>query len=209
MSTGETNSKVIVEHLLQELAGRRGESLVATLFAFMQRRGSAHYDEVVTQLEHGLQCAALGRTQGLDEHLVTAALLHDFGHLLESEEDAGESDFRQHDLCHEETGAELLSRFFPPAVIEPIRLHVAAKRYLCTTDPQYFEGLSMASKRSFLLQGGPLAEAEREQLGNHPYLQAGLALRRLDDQGKQADWQTPPLAAYQSSVTACLKPEWA
>jgi len=209
MSREKTSSDKLAERLLEELAGRRGESLIATLFAFMQRRGSAHYDEVVTQLEHGLQCAALGRTQGLDENLVTAALLHDFGHLLESEEEVGENDFRQHDLCHEETGAELLSRFFPPTVTEPIRLHVAAKRYLCTTDPKYFEDLSIASKRSFLLQGGPLAEAEREQLDSHPHLQASLALRRLDDHGKRADWQTPPLEAYLGSVTACLRPEWA
>lgn len=208
MTMEKTASKSILESLLADLGESRGEALVSGLFDFLQRRGSAHYDEVVTQLQHGLQCAALGRLQGLDEHLVTAALLHDFGHLFESEEEQGEQDFRRHDQQHEEKGAELLGRWFPPEVTEPIRLHVAAKRYLCTTDAHYFDTLSLASKRSFLLQGGDLSTDEQEQLAANPHLSAGLALRRLDDQGKRADWAVPPLDAYLASVTASLRPEW-
>jgi hypothetical protein len=36
---------------------------------------------------------------------------------------------------HEQLGAIWLIDYFVPEVVEPVRLHVAAKRYLCHTDP--------------------------------------------------------------------------
>ena len=53
---------------------------ICVLFA---RKGGRAYDgEGVTQLEHALQTANLAQHSGATPALVTAALLHDLGHLL-------------------------------------------------------------------------------------------------------------------------------
>ena len=118
------------------------------LFEFMERKGNSFYDEAVTQLEHALQAALLARQNKASPSQVVAALLHDIGHFLMDEEDQ-HSDFLQEDWLHEEVGAEQMTPFFDQSVIDPIRLHVPAKRYLCTVDPEYYQGLSRASKRSY------------------------------------------------------------
>ena len=55
----------------------------AILLQFMHTAGQTHYDEVVTQLQHAVQCAALADEAGVDDATVIAALLHDFGHFLQ------------------------------------------------------------------------------------------------------------------------------
>src|SRR4051812_21354128 len=110
---------------------------------FATRGHGAYFGEDVTELEHALQCAHLAESAGADDALVAAALLHDVGHLLhELGEDVAE---RGLDARHEEAGAAWLARHFGPALVDPVRLHVAAKRYLCTVEPAYRQGLSPAS----------------------------------------------------------------
>lgn len=150
---------------------------IARLYA---ERGGLAYGEGVTQLEHALQCAALGRPFG--PALTVAALLHDIGHLFSTEENAALADDR-----HQIAGAQALAGLFGAAICQPIALHVAAKRYLCFREPGYLEALSAASKASLLLQGGIFDAMQAQALEQQPYWRDAVALRRLDDMGKRED----------------------
>ena len=144
-------------------------------------RGARNYGEGVTQMEHAVQCAALAEAEGASPSLVVAALLHDIGHLFEDGEGLAE------DARHEAVGARALAALFGEAVCGPIALHVAAKRYLCFKEPDYFQALSAASQRSLTLQGGPLDAAGAAAFERLPYWQDSVALRRWDDAGKREE----------------------
>lgn len=157
-------------------------------------KGHRHYGENVSELEHALQTAAFARQFGESDALVLACLLHDYGHLLH---DMGETIAdRGIDARHEELGAHLLKDRFPPEIVEPIRLHVAAKRYLCGKDPRYLAGLSPSSQLSLSLQGGPMNAEELREFESHPHFEAAVRLRRYDDMGKVPGMETPELDAY-------------
>ena len=197
----------IAESLCARLRALRGTEFVNELFAFMTLRGQLHYEECVTQMEHALQCADLAQQRGLPEVAVAASLLHDVGHLIFEEADSGQGDEFQ-DLAHEEVGADLLVEFFRPEVTEPIRMHVVAKRYLCTIDETYHRGLSTASQRSLVVQGGKLTDGERSQLEQNASLELAVALRRIDDAGKIDDYTTPSIEAFAPQVLSGLRSEY-
>ncbi len=197
---------MVIETLQKQLAGTTDDQFVDRLFDFMRDHGQSRYDPSVTQLEHGLQSAALANARDSGARAVTAALFHDIGHLLVDEHNQ-RNDFLEEDLNHEEIGATFLAPYFPPEVTEPIRLHVPAKRYLCTVDPTYYNGLSEGSKRSFEVQGGRMADEERTLLEENLYLQQALDLRRFDDQAKVANRETPPIFAYGDMVRKSLRPD--
>lgn len=199
-------SQSIGDELRARLTGTSDDQAVEILFAFMCERGQSHYDEAVTQLAHALQCAQLAADDGCDDAAVTAALFHDIGHLLLDEHDM-QSGFLAEDLNHEESGANWLEAFFPAEVTEPVRLHVPAKRYLCSTDQTYYDTLSEASKRSFQVQGGQLTADEQAELETNAGLQPALRLRRFDDLGKQPDCEVPEIGAYTEHVKRCLRPD--
>lgn len=163
---------------------------------FRQRGDSLYGGECVTQAEHALQAAWLAEQEGADAALITAALLHDIGHLLhELPADAPEQGI---DDRHENAGYHWVARWFDAAVAEPVRLHVAAKRYLCTVDTGYFDKLSPPSVQSLHLQGGLMSAAERVAFEQLPYWRAAVRLRRWDDIAKIADLKTPPLEHFLS-----------
>jgi len=147
-------------------------------------RGGLHYGEGVTQIEHALQTAILAQAQSAGPGLIVAALLHDIGHLFESEEDVVEGRF---DDRHEAVGARMLEALFPESVYRPVALHVAAKRYLCFTEPQYWAGLSPASRQSLRLQGGPFDQAQATAFERAPFWREAVHLRRFDDMGKREE----------------------
>lgn len=189
--------------LAQEMIGATAEQKVDRLFNYMEKRGQSFYDEVVTQLEHALQCAALARQNDASSTLITGALLHDIGHIILDEHNADKA-FLDIDLSHEEIGAQYMEPFFPDAVTTPIRLHVPAKRYLCTTDASYHDGLSEASKRSFIVQGGVMSDEEREAFEQIPHFRDALTLRRWDDLAKVRGLETAELETYRDIVQRCL-----
>ena len=195
--------KYVDPRLAQGMRSATAEQKVDTLFNYMEDRGQSFYDEVVTQLEHALQCAALAQQNNAVPTLITGALLHDVGHIILDEHSAREA-FLDTDLSHEEVGAQYLGPFFPEAVTTPIRLHVPAKRYLCTTDSSYHDGLSEASKRSLRLQGGTMSDEEREAFEQIPHFEDALVLRRWDDLGKVKGLETPGLETYRDIVQKCL-----
>jgi phosphonate degradation associated HDIG domain protein len=195
--------KYIDPRLAQGMRSATAKQKIDTLFNYMEDRGQSFYDEVVTQLEHALQCAALAKQRDASPTLITGALLHDIGHIILDEHTAREA-FLDTDLSHEEVGAQYLKPFFPEAVTTPIRLHVPAKRYLCATDASYYDGLSEASKRSLKLQGGAMSNEEREAFEQIPYFEDALILRRWDDLAKVNGLDIPGLDTYRDIVQQCL-----
>jgi len=195
--------KYIDPQLAEGMKSGTSEQRVVTLFRYMEKRGQSFYDEVVTQLEHALQCAALAQQNDASPTLITGALLHDVGHIILDEHSAREA-FLDTDLSHEEVGAQYLEPFFPDAVTTPIRLHVPAKRYLCTTDASYYDGLSEASKRSYRLQGGVMSDEERNAFEQIPHFEDALTLRRWDDLAKVRGLETAELETYRDIVQQCL-----
>ncbi len=153
------------------------------------------YDEDITQLDHALQTAALARSEGADDALVAAALLHDVGHLLDLAQH-GQRSTSTEDLGHEGRGARYLAALFPPSVTGPIALHVRAKRYRCAVDPEYHDGLSDGSRASLVLQGGPMSVAEAQAFAASPSSASAVDLRRWDDGGKVDGIEVPVLDDY-------------
>lgn len=144
--------------------------------------------EAVTQLAHALQAAELAARAGAADALVCAALLHDVGHLLAKTETG--------DDRHEQIGAGLLATLFDRAVTEPVRLHVMAKRYLCTVEPDYFATLSRESVRSLALQGGLLSGTEAASFAALPHAEDAVRLRRWDDLAKDPAARTRSLQSF-------------
>ena len=154
----------------------------------------AYSGEGVSQLEHALQSAQLAERDEAPIELVTAALLHDLGHLLNLQ---GESPTeRGIDDQHQYFAIPFLRPLFRPAVIDPIRLHVDAKRALCALEPDYYEALSEDSKRSLTLQGGIFSREETRAFLAKPHAGDAMRVRRWDDAAKVAGAPTPPIGHY-------------
>lgn len=168
---------------------------------FASRGGEQYAGEPVTQLEHALQCALLAEADGADDELVTAALLHDLGHLLH---DLGETPTLQGvDDVHQYRALPFLRGLFGDAVLDAIKLHVDAKRYLCAVRPGYFAALSDDSKRSLGLQGGIFNEGQAEAFIAQRGARAAVRLREWDDSAKAAGLATPPLAHFLARARHC------
>ena len=158
--------------------------------------------EAVTQLEHALQGATLARQQGATSSLVTAALLHDIGHLLHDlPQDAPDEGV---DDVHENLAAQFLAAHFTPDVVEPVRLHVEAKRYLCATENGYLQLLSAPSIQSLALQGGPMDKSEVSDFEQSPYYKQAVQLRIWDDSAKDPSVQTAPIESFADDIAAAL-----
>ena len=157
----------------------------------------------ISQLDHALQGAALAEADGEPDALVVATLLHDIGHMVHK---LGEKPAeRGIDDMHEVLGAKQLARLFGPEVSEPVRLHVAAKRYLCATEADYFAKLSPDSVLSLSLQGGPMSGEEVAAFRALPQAEDAVRLRRFDEGAKVKGLETPPVQHFLPYVAACLK----
>ena len=178
------------------------EDGLARIAALYEALGPREYSgEPVSQLEHALQSAMLAQAAGAAEPLVAAALLHDIGHLVN---DQGETPTeRGIDDLHQFHGAHWLKRLFGPEVTEPVRLHVAAKRYLCAVRPGYREALSADSQRSLALQGGTYSAEEAEAFGRRPHAQDAVSLRLWDDLAKVAGLATPTFEDFLPLLARC------
>ena len=176
----------------QSLSSDTIVEFIADIFA---RRGADSYlGEEVTMSEHMLQGAQLAEQAGADDALVAAALLHDIGHYTnEFPEDALDRGINNY---HDSAGAAVLKAFFPATVVDCVRHHVAAKRYLCATDPAYHDRLSAASIHTLNLQGGPMNADEVAAFKTQADLDAIVQVRLWDDEGKVAGVSTPEFSYY-------------
>ncbi len=171
------------------------DNVVAFLQDIFERRGGEEYlGEPVTMAQHMLQGATLAQQNGEPDVLVVATLLHDIGHFTSEFGTFSMNDTE--DKLHEEAGAEVLHSLFPALVIDCVRYHVAAKRYLCATDKGYFNKLSAASVHSLNLQGGPMSPAEVAQFEQLENLSQIVAVRHYDDRGKHPDMTTPSFSEF-------------
>lgn len=165
-------------------------NIVAFIGDIFERCGDEEYlGEPVTMEQHMLQGATIAEKNGLPEDIIVGALLHDIGHFT-SEFGTFSMDDTE-DRFHEEAGAAVLSRFFPSVIVDCVRYHVAAKRYLCATRPEYFSRLSEASIHSLNLQGGPMSAEEVAVFELNPNLEKIVQVRYLDEAAKDPDMETP------------------
>ena len=177
--------------------------MIDSIFSLFETFGGEHYGENASQLQHALQCAQLARDHGCEASLVAASLLHDVGQFLN---EAGNAAARlNRDGRHEITGAAFLARGFREDVTEPVRLHVDAKRYLCTLEADYEATLSGASLLSLELQGGKMTKAEVDAFAAEPFCEQAMLLRRFDDAGKRPDWVVPGLDTYRDLLCSLLR----
>ena len=161
--------------------------VLADLFA---SDGAADYlGEPVTQAAHMLQAGMLAERDGASDALIAAALLHDVGHFAGVL--TGHDLMRGTDTRHGEAGASWLAQWFGEEVTEPVRLHVAAKRYLCAVEPGYAAALSPASVYTLRVQGGPMQGAELAEFDANPYAEPAARVRRWDDAAKDPGVQAP------------------
>jgi phosphonate degradation associated HDIG domain protein len=157
--------------------------VVEKIIDLIEKNGDSEYGgEAVTQGEHALQAAHLAIEEGCPSNIVVAGLLHDIGHMLHAlPDDAPEQGI---DDLHEELGYRFVNKYFKQAVSEPVRLHVAAKRYLCSKEPEYLGQLSEPSILSLKLQGGPMSPEECRLFEHNPFYLDAVQLRRFDDLAK-------------------------
>ncbi|MDA0240666.1 MAG: HD domain-containing protein [Proteobacteria bacterium] len=175
------------------------KNIVAFLGDIFDRRGGEEYlGERVTMAQHMLQGATMAENSGQSEVIIVAALLHDIGHFT-SEFGAFQMDDTE-DRHHEEAGAKVLEAFFPTLITDCVRYHVAAKRYLCATKPEYYNRLSEASVHSLNLQGGPMTVDEAAEFERNPNLKEIVQVRYLDDAGKRDDMVTPEFCYFAPRV---------
>lgn len=174
---------------------------------FYSAEGMAYLGEDVTMIQHQLQAGALAITAGCSDSLTVAALLHDIGHVIgreEGEADAAEALAGDRDAHHDASGARWLSRWFGPDVTEPVRLHVAAKRFLVATEPHYAATLSAASVHTLRLQGGPMTPREAHEFERLEYAHDAVALRRLDEAAKDATRDAPGLDTHSDRLVRVI-----
>ena len=165
----------------------------------LQDQGQKQYGmEAVNQLEHALQCADLAEKAGETPASIVAALLHDLGHMLVAHKQGQQDIDTRTDDLHQFMALPFLRPLFPAAVLEPIRMHVDAKRYLCLIDPGYWADLSPASQHSLELQGGIFDETQAKAFMQQPYASEAVRLRRFDDLAKSPLKVTPPLSHFES-----------
>ena len=171
------------------------ETIVPFLEEIFEKNANGEYlGEPVTIGAHMLQCAQLAEETGAADEVVAAALLHDVGHFThEFEADAADHGI---DTVHEEAGAKILEEWFPRLVVDCVRYHVDAKRYLCATKPTYFDRLSEASIHSLNLQGGPMSDEEVAAFEENPGLREIIQVRYWDEAGKDPAKATPDFAHY-------------
>jgi len=169
--------------------------VIAYLRELFASQGDQEYlGEQVSMATHMLQAAMFAEQHGAPDTEIAAALLHDVGHFTNTL-DAAVAQHGQ-DAYHEDAGAEFLSHFFAPEVVEPVRQHVATKRYLCAVDPDYFGRLSLASVRTLELQGGPMDADEVSDFERNPHLQACIRVRQWDEAGKDPELPHPDLEHF-------------
>ena len=175
------------------------------IYHVLETAGPLRYGmEQINQLEHALQCASLAERDGASPALITAALLHDIGHLIHK---LGYAAARGIDDRHEDLGRKYLRHFFHDDVVQPVALHVAAKRYLCAVEPAYFDGLSPGSVRSLELQGGPFDAEGAEAFAATAHGTDAIRLRRWDEAAKVEGLDTPSLDYFHPYLAASLRPD--
>ncbi len=163
---------------------------------------SLYMGEKITLSEHMIQSAMLAEKAKSNKSLVCACLLHDYGHFILDE--PNDLVIKNLDGKHEEIGYQYLQKFFKKEVVEPIKHHVKAKRYL-VRDKKYFRQLSKASILSLKLQGGMLSSKESKAFEKEDFFKDAIKLRKFDDAAKNIGVKIKDIIKYKDLLKASLK----
>ncbi|MDA9233695.1 HD domain-containing protein [Candidatus Pelagibacter sp.] len=162
---------------------------------------SLYIGEKVTISQHMIQTAMLAEKIKCNDDLICSCLLHDYGHfIIENPDELVKGSL---DGEHENIGYEYLKKFFKKEIVEPIKYHVLAKRYLAK-DKKYFNLLSDASKTSLRLQGGVLNDEECNKFKEKKYFKASILLRKFDEAAKKTDIKMKSIYDYQKLLISKL-----
>ena len=162
---------------------------------------SLYIGEKVTISEHMIQTAMIAEKSKSSNNLICSCLLHDYGHFIL--EDPDKLVRKKIDGKHEDIGYEYLKKFFKKEVVEPIKYHVLAKRYLAK-GKKYFNSLSEASKISLKLQGGALNEKEAKEFEKDEFFENSIKLRKFDEVAKKFGLKIKSINEYKSLLISKL-----
>ena len=162
---------------------------------------SLYIGEKLTMSDHMIQSAMLAEKAKCNDNLVCSCLLHDYGHFII--EDPYSLVNNNKDGEHEAIGYEYLKKFFNKEIVEPIKYHVLAKRYLAR-NKKYFNFLSEASKISLKLQGGVLNDKESEEFKKKKYFKNSVLVRKFDEAAKKTNIKMKSIDNYKSLLKSKL-----
>ena len=184
------------------------ELTITGICQLLEAKGSTRMPSgIVSLLDHALQTASLAERGGASSALVCACLLHDIGHVLEDRATSGTDGAAPSRRGHGARAAAHLDKLFGPAVIDPIRLHVDAKRYLCYAHPGYAHGLSADARRSLAVQGGAFTPDQARAFMQEPHAVDAVNLRLWDDQAHSIGSATPTLSHFAVILRTCVLPK--
>ena len=166
-----------------------------------QNNKSLYIGEKVTIAEHMIQSAMIAEKTKSKDTLICSCLLHDYGHFILDDPD--ELVRKKKDGKHEDVGYEYLKKYFKEEIVEPIKNHVLAKRYLAR-DQKYFNLLSPASITSLKLQGGLMSDDEAQTFEKNKYFKDSIKLRRFDEAAKNEGVKIKDIIEYKSLLQDSL-----
>ena len=162
---------------------------------------SLYIGEKVTMTEHMIQSAMLAEKNNCSSSLICASLLHDYGHFILDDPDKLVN--QKEDGKHEDVAYRYLKKYFKKNVVEPIRIHVKAKRYLARNQ-KYYQILSQASKVSLHLQGGTMNDEEVEEFEKEKFFDDAIRLRKFDEAAKKTGIKIKNINNYKSLLNSNL-----
>ena len=168
------------------------------IFNFSNNK-SLYIGEKLTMSDHMIQTAMLAEKNKCTNDLICSSLLHDYGHFVLEDPNQLVSDHI--DGNHETIGANYLKKYFSNEIIEPILLHVDAKKYLAR-NKKYFDDLSEASKTSLKLQGGIMNDNEAKQFEQNKNYENAIKLRRFDEGAKQKNIKIKKIEDYRELLNS-------
>ena len=176
--------------------------IVEKIISNFKNNNSLYIGENVTISEHMIQSAMMAEKSRSKDYLICSCLLHDYGHFILDDPD--ELVRKNQDGKHEDIGYEYLKKFFKREIVEPIKHHVIAKRYL-SRNKKYYNRLSNASIVSLKLQGGPLNSKEAKSFEKEEFFKEAIKLRKFDEEAKKVGFKIKDIIQYKDLLKASLK----
>ncbi|MBK8449032.1 MAG: hypothetical protein IPL42_02980 [Saprospiraceae bacterium] len=155
-------------------------------------------DGDISQLKHALQTAYWAEQETTEVSLIFSAFIHNIGYFIPESLHKGKFSA----IDHQKLGAEYLSRHgFNYHICTLVKLHTEAKRYLATTQPEYFDNITDIDVLTFDLQGGFMNQKEEERFLNNPLASQSIQLRVWIDRPWNSDLNTPDFKYYEDFFT--------
>ena len=175
--------------------------IIEKIISNFKNNKSLYIGEKVTIAEHMIQSAMMAEKSKSKDYLVCSCLLHDYGHFILDDPDKLVKENK--DGRHEDIGYEYLKKFFKKEIVEPIKHHVQAKRYLAR-DKKYYNRLSDASVVSLKLQGGLLNNKEAKIFEKEEFFKEAIKIRKFDESAKKTNIKMKSIINYKDLLISKL-----